>query len=60
MAINKDKNNEKGTFVYKSVINRKSILVPLEYHRLLKFEAMKQKMSLKEFVVEMIKSYLDL
>lgn len=60
MAKNKGKSDEKGVFVYKSVKERKCLMLPPELHMLLKFEAMKQRKKLNEFLIEIIKDYLKI
>jgi predicted HicB family RNase H-like nuclease len=46
--------------VYKSQKQRRSVLLPPEIHYLLKLEALKQKKSMRNLLIEMIKTYLKI
>ncbi len=52
--------NEKKFIVYKSVKDRMNIPIPSEFHRILKLEAAKQRRTIKELLLEAIKSYLKI
>ncbi len=51
---------EKVIKVYKSQKERRSLLIPPEFHYLLKLEAAKQRKTMIELLIEMIKSYLKI
>lgn len=50
--------NEKCIQIYKSEKERKAILLPSEYHRILKLEAKKQGKKMVGILVEALKVYL--
>ena len=51
---------EKFIKIYKSAKDRKSVLLPPELHRILKFEAAKQGKKLRIFLIEIIKEALKI
>ncbi len=46
--------------VYKSVKDRRNIPIPLELHRILKLEAIKQRKTMRELILEALKDYLKI
>ena len=51
---------ERYTKIYKSVKNRRNIALPLELHKILKLEAANQGKTIREILVEALKTYLKI